>query len=80
MKEIEMKELSEKRTFKPPKIELKKFNGDAKEYLIFWSQFRKNHEDTSIPNEEKMQYLLRAVVSKSKAARVVESFPATADN
>ncbi|GBN53656.1 hypothetical protein AVEN_106185-1 [Araneus ventricosus] len=76
MKETEIKEFSEKRKFKLRKIELKKFTGDAKEYLSFWSQFRKIHEDTSIPNEDKMQYLLQAVVPKSKAARVVESFPA----
>ncbi|GBO26555.1 hypothetical protein AVEN_148045-1 [Araneus ventricosus] len=75
MKETEIKEFSEKRKFKLPKIELKKFTGDAKEYLSFWSQFRKIHEDTSIPNEDKMQYLLQAVVPKTKAARVVESFP-----
>ncbi|GBM83902.1 hypothetical protein AVEN_199789-1 [Araneus ventricosus] len=80
MKETETKEFSEKRKFKLPKIELKKFTGDAKEYLSFWSQFSKIHEDTSIPNEDKIQYLLQAVVPKTKAARVVESFPATAEN
>ncbi|GBN27744.1 hypothetical protein AVEN_198857-1 [Araneus ventricosus] len=52
MKETETKEFSEKRKFKLPKIELKKFTGDAKEYLSFWSQFRKVHEDVSIPNED----------------------------
>ncbi|GBN92576.1 hypothetical protein AVEN_155546-1, partial [Araneus ventricosus] len=74
------KEFFEKRKFKLPKIELKKFTGDAKEYLSFWSQFRKIHEDISIPNEDKMQYLLQAVVAKTKAARVVESFSDTAEN
>ncbi|GBN52873.1 hypothetical protein AVEN_11502-1, partial [Araneus ventricosus] len=62
-----------------PKIELKKFDGNAKKYLTFWSQFRKIHEDSSIPNEDKFQYLLQAVVPESRAARVVESFPATTD-
>ncbi|GBL99657.1 hypothetical protein AVEN_68901-1 [Araneus ventricosus] len=42
--------------------------------------FRKIHEDSSIPNEDKFQYHLQAVVPESKAAREVESFPATADN
>ncbi|GFV74283.1 DUF1758 domain-containing protein [Trichonephila clavipes] len=55
-------------------------HGDAKEYLTFWTQFRKIDEDSSIPPEDKFQYLLQAVVPKSKAARVVESFLATADN
>ncbi|GFS85266.1 integrase catalytic domain-containing protein [Trichonephila clavipes] len=43
-------------------------------------QFKKIHEDESLPNEDKFQYLLQVVVSNSKAARVVESFPATAEN
>ncbi|GBM09608.1 hypothetical protein AVEN_60248-1 [Araneus ventricosus] len=80
LKDSSTKDFSERRKFKLPKIELKKFDGDAKNYLSFWSQFRKIHEDSSIPNEDKFQYLLQAVVPKSKAARVVESFPATADN
>ncbi|GBN28278.1 hypothetical protein AVEN_260536-1 [Araneus ventricosus] len=53
LKDSSTKDFSEKRKFKLPKIELKKFNGDAKDYLTFWSQFRKIHEDSSIPNEDK---------------------------
>ncbi|GFW08702.1 uncharacterized protein TNCV_2777201 [Trichonephila clavipes] len=71
VKETEKKEVHEKRKFKLPKIELKKFDGNAKEYLTFWGQFKKIHEDESLPNEDKFQYLLQAVVSNSKAARVV---------
>ncbi|GFU04729.1 DUF1758 domain-containing protein [Nephila pilipes] len=44
------------------------------------SQFRKIHEDSSTVNKDKFHYLLQAVVPKSKAARVLDSFPATADN
>ncbi|GBN25049.1 hypothetical protein AVEN_206250-1 [Araneus ventricosus] len=80
LKDSSTQDFSEKRKFKLPKIELKKFDGDSKDYLTFWSQFRKIHEDASIPIEDKFQYLLQAVVPKSKAAPVVESFPATADN
>ncbi|GBN70456.1 hypothetical protein AVEN_228019-1 [Araneus ventricosus] len=80
LKDSSTKDFSEKRKFKLPKIELKKFDGDAKDYLTFWSQFRKIHEDSSIPNEDKFQYLLQTVVPESKASRVIESFPATADN
>ncbi|GBM44298.1 hypothetical protein AVEN_23349-1 [Araneus ventricosus] len=80
LKDSSTTDFSEKRKFKLPKIELKLFDGDAKNYLTFWSQFRKTHEDSSIPKEDKFQYLLQAVVPKSKVTRVVESFPATADN
>ncbi|GFV35510.1 uncharacterized protein TNCV_3205411 [Trichonephila clavipes] len=70
----------ESRKFKLPKIELKKFNGEAKEYLTFWSQFQKIHEDRGIAAEDKMQYLLQSMEPGSKAERLVLSFPATAVN
>lgn len=42
-----------------PKIELKKFNGDLLEWLGFWSQFSKIHEDSSMAPEDKFQYLIQ---------------------
>ncbi|GFY30350.1 uncharacterized protein TNCV_4066001 [Trichonephila clavipes] len=71
---------TEKRSFKLPKIELKKFSGKAKDFLAFWSQFQKIHNDKSIAEEDKMQYLLQSVEPKTKAERLVLSFPATAEN
>ncbi|GFV74639.1 uncharacterized protein TNCV_5130811 [Trichonephila clavipes] len=71
---------TEKRSFKLPKIELKKFSGEAKDFLAFWSQFQKIHNDKSIAEEDKMQYLLQSMEPKSKAKRLVLSFPATAEN
>ncbi|GFX67813.1 uncharacterized protein TNCV_1565141 [Trichonephila clavipes] len=62
------------------KLNLKNLTGSAKEYLTFWGQFKKIHEDESLPKEDKFQSLLQAVVSNSNAARVVESFPSTAEN
>ncbi|GFW08238.1 DUF5641 domain-containing protein [Trichonephila clavipes] len=61
------------RKFKLPKLELRKFGGDPKEFLLFWSQFQKIHDDGSIPDEDKME-------PKSKAERLILSFPATAAN
>ncbi|GFU30829.1 integrase catalytic domain-containing protein [Trichonephila clavipes] len=71
---------TEKRSFKLPKIELKKFSGEAKDFLAFWSQFQKIHNDKSIAEEDKMHYLLQSMEPKSKAERLVLSFPATAEN
>ncbi|GBN39897.1 hypothetical protein AVEN_27393-1 [Araneus ventricosus] len=65
-KDSSTKDFSEKRKFKLPKIELKKFDGDAKDYLTFWSQFRKIHEDASIPNEDKFQYLLQLLCQNQR--------------
>ncbi|GFY09492.1 DUF1758 domain-containing protein [Trichonephila clavipes] len=51
-----------------------------KNSLPFWSQFKKIHDDSSIAEEDKMQYLLQFVEPHSKAERLVLSFPATAAN
>ncbi|GBO42976.1 hypothetical protein AVEN_98634-1 [Araneus ventricosus] len=48
----------EKRRFKLPKLELRKFDGDVKEWLYFWSQFEKIHDDSSLEDSDKFQYLL----------------------
>ncbi|XP_054721255.1 uncharacterized protein LOC129231033 [Uloborus diversus] len=69
-----------KRNFKLPTIELKKFNGEAREFLNFWSQFKKIHEDQGIDNEDKMQYLIQSMEHGSKTERLVLSFPATGEN
>ncbi|KAF2890001.1 hypothetical protein ILUMI_16172, partial [Ignelater luminosus] len=64
-----------KRKFKLPKIELKKFGGDLKDWLQFWSQFKNIHEDKSITTEDKFQYLIQAMIPNSRAADLVNSFP-----
>ncbi|XP_024892962.1 uncharacterized protein LOC112468145 [Temnothorax curvispinosus] len=68
------------RTFKLPKIELKKFNGDVREWLQFWSQFKNIHEDITVTKVDKFQYLLQAMVPDTRASELVNSYPPTADN
>ncbi|GFX40613.1 putative RNA-directed DNA polymerase from transposon X-element [Trichonephila clavipes] len=70
----------QKRKFKLPKLELRKFSGEPKDYLAFWSQFEKIHMDATIAEEDKFQYLLQCLVPGSKAARLVSSFPPTKNN
>ncbi|GFY06831.1 putative RNA-directed DNA polymerase from transposon X-element [Trichonephila clavipes] len=67
----------QKRKFKLPKLELRKFSGEPKDYFAFWSQFEKIHMDATIAEEDKFQYLLQCLVPDSKAARLVSSFPPT---
>ncbi|XP_035210940.1 uncharacterized protein LOC118185223 [Stegodyphus dumicola] len=69
-----------KRTFKLPKLELRKFDGEIKEWLFFWSQFEKTDKDTTISDSDKFQYLLQATVEGSRAREVIESFPPTTAN
>lgn len=65
------------KTSKLLKLELPKFNGMIKEWLPFWSQFKKIHDDPSISNEDKFQYLLQATVLDSRANELVKSFSPT---
>ncbi|GFV27835.1 hypothetical protein TNCV_3051821, partial [Trichonephila clavipes] len=60
----------ESRKSKLLKIELKKFNGDAKEHVTFWSQFQKIGDDKGVEYEYKMQYLLQSLEPGSKAERL----------
>ncbi|KAJ8909413.1 hypothetical protein NQ315_017032 [Exocentrus adspersus] len=69
-----------KRKFKLPKIEFKCYDGDVKGWLSFWAQFRKIHEDEDIDDNDKIEYLIQATTSGSRARRLVESFPAMAEN
>lgn len=66
--------------YKLPKLELRKFNGDLKEWHGWWSQFNGIHEDTNLSMEHKFQYLIQATVKDSPAYELVTSFPPTAMN
>ncbi|KAJ8939443.1 hypothetical protein NQ318_010627 [Aromia moschata] len=69
-----------RRNFKLPRIEFKKFDGNIRDWLSFWSQFRKEHEDSNIDLEDKIAYLIQATVPGSRARQLVESFPAMGEN
>lgn len=69
-----------KSRYKLPKLELVKFDGEPKNWLNFWSQFKGIHEDVNLSNEEKFQYLIQATVIDSQARSVVGSFPSIAEN
>ncbi|XP_071053604.1 uncharacterized protein [Onthophagus taurus] len=66
--------------FKLPKIELKKFDGDEREWLAFWRQFKKVHEDEDLAPEDKFQYLISVMIPNSRAKDLIDCFPPTADN
>lgn len=69
-----------KSTMKLPKIELRKFQGDVKEWLPFWSQFKKIHEGATISKGDKFQYLIQTMAPQSRAAELVGSFPPVETN
>nr|XP_042907174.1 uncharacterized protein LOC122271118 [Parasteatoda tepidariorum] len=68
------------RKFKLPELELKQFNGNIKEWLQWWGQFKKIHEDSDIEDDDKLQYLIQSTVKNSAARQLVESFPPSGKN
>ena len=63
-----------------PTIKLIKFSGNVREWLPFWSQFKKIHEDVDIVKEDKFQYLIQAMTQDLRASNLVKSFPPMAEN
>ncbi|KAJ8916390.1 hypothetical protein NQ315_014600 [Exocentrus adspersus] len=66
--------------FKLPVIEFKKFDGNIRDWLSFWAQFSKIHEDPDIDEADKIEYLIQATVSNSRARQLVESYPVVKEN
>jgi len=72
--------IDKRRHFKLPKIGLKTFNGELKDWLGFWSQFKKIDEDESLHNSDKFHYLAQAMEVGSEASEIVKSYPSTEEN
>ena len=62
------------------KLDLRKFNGEIKDWLQFWSFFKRIDEDDEIGDDEKFDYLLQSTTENSKARQLIESYPPTGDN
>ncbi|XP_072403151.1 uncharacterized protein [Diabrotica undecimpunctata] len=71
---------SGRRKFKLPTLELKKFDGNIRNWLPFWSQFQKIHNDPDIDLNDKVEYLVQCTLMGSRARQLVDSFPVTGDN
>ncbi|XP_046402533.1 uncharacterized protein LOC124168369 [Ischnura elegans] len=69
-----------KRRLKLPKIELQKFDGKLKSWLGWWSHFRKIHDDDTLTDSDKVEYLSQATEKGTEAEELVESYPADAKN
>ena len=69
---------SKERKFKLPEIKITSFDGQAKNWIGYWAQFKKIAEDKDILDEDKLQYLQQTTTEK--AHDLVSSFPPTGDN
>ncbi|KAJ8975168.1 hypothetical protein NQ317_011997 [Molorchus minor] len=69
-----------RRKFKLPEIQFKKFDGNIRDWLPFWAQFKKVHDDPNIDPADKVDYLVQATLPGSRARQLVDSFPATGEH
>lgn len=63
-----------------PKIEIPKFTGELKDWLQFWSLFKKIHENSTVSKEDKFHYLIQTMQKDCRANELVNSFSPTAEN
>lgn len=63
------------RKFRLPPIEFKYYDGNIKDWLSFWAQFKKVHDDLDIDEYDKIECLIQATVPNSRDRQLVESFP-----
>ncbi|UYV65695.1 hypothetical protein LAZ67_3005166, partial [Cordylochernes scorpioides] len=68
------------KSYKLPKIEIRKFDGELINWLPFWAQFEKIHEDTELHDADKFHYLVQSMQSNTRARELIESYPQTAEN
>lgn len=66
--------------YKLPKLNIKPFDAQLINYLPFWAQFKKIHEDEELDECDKFQYLLQSVESGTRARDLLESYPITSEN
>ncbi|UYV79912.1 hypothetical protein LAZ67_18001028, partial [Cordylochernes scorpioides] len=65
---------------KLPELELRTYDGSLENWLPWWAQFAKVHDNEDLSSSDKFLYLRQAVLPKSEAYRVIASYPVTGDN
>jgi len=64
-----------KECLKLPEIKLRKFSGEVREWLRFWSQFKCMHDDSEIKKEDKFHCLIQAMTEGIRSHDTACSFP-----
>uniref|UniRef100_A0A0K8SHJ7 Uncharacterized protein n=1 Tax=Lygus hesperus TaxID=30085 RepID=A0A0K8SHJ7_LYGHE len=80
LKSNSIQSVSNKHNLKLPKLDPKKFDGNLKEWISFWTIFKRIHESNEFDSETKFQYLLLYTTEGSPARQLVESFPPSSGN
>ncbi|UYV76701.1 hypothetical protein LAZ67_14001825 [Cordylochernes scorpioides] len=78
--EVSIASSSHHRAVKLPKIELKKFTGEIKDWLGWWSQFNKMHVNPTLEDSDKFHYLVQSMSPGTRASKLVDSYTLNAEN
>lgn len=71
---------SDVKSIKHPKLALKPFDGQIKNWTSFWSRFLAIHEDTTLPDNIKFEYLIESTVAGTPPRALIDLYPPTKDN
>lgn len=63
-----------KRSYKLPKTEIKKFNGEVTEWLSWWAQFQKIHEDEELLFIENYPKAIKALRHRFGKEKILKRF------
>ena len=74
---INCKNYKSKRKLSLPKLQFRRFKGNWKEYLFFWSQFVQIDKDVGIAPENRFQHLIQATEHGFREWEVVDNFSLT---
>ncbi|GBO46110.1 hypothetical protein AVEN_180249-1 [Araneus ventricosus] len=58
-----------------PKLKLPTFDGNIKNWLGYWGQFKKIDTDPNLDDHDKFAYLLQSMEKGSSAEELIKSFP-----
>lgn len=76
----EKTEEKQERKFKLPLLEIRKFDGNIKNWLTFWGHFSKIDSDPEIEETDKLLYLIQSIEQNSEVRTFVEGFPLTKES
>ncbi|UYV78348.1 hypothetical protein LAZ67_16001032 [Cordylochernes scorpioides] len=71
---------SRRANLKLPKMELPCYNGGLENWISWWSRFKMIHEDRDLNNDEKMYYLVQAMIPGSQAHRLLGTYTHAGEN
>ena len=71
---------AEKTSYELPQLALKKFDLNYRNWIAFYAQHKRIHEDEKIEDAVKFQYLLQSLEPQTKGWNIINTYPPSGDN